>query len=410
MSPVLGSLRRAVKARLEAVDWPSIVLLVLALTGMVLVMRQPPGLVTSVSLGGPFVPFSDGGSIWWSPIGVVTMVLAVLLLARLLTARRPLVDLRGWWASAREADLVGALLLSVALAGVILAFATADPQVQVFSDAGPWWLAMAAVGGVLFALHNRRSAAPLVPRGAFAEVAAWGSLVVSFLVGAALIAALVDIPIFARLTVADGSQVRAALVLLEFLVALPVGALVGGVLTRRAPAGSVAAVGMLLAAIGFWMMADWGIDSLHHLASSVVLAVSGFGFGLAIAPVNAALLASTGAAVHGVTSALLVVARMVGHARRHLGAHHDRAAPLLLRPGRHPLARPGVHRREDPVPGVRAAAGAGRHRAAAGDLPRCGSLRRARRGPGRALLPPRADPGDHPPQRARRHRIVCCRA
>ena len=60
---------------------------------------------------------------------------------------------------------------------------------------------------------------------------------VSFFVGAALIAALVDIPIFARITVADGSQIKAALVLVEFLVALPVGALLGGVLTRRQPAG-----------------------------------------------------------------------------------------------------------------------------------------------------------------------------
>ncbi len=40
--------------------------------------------------------------------------------------------------------------------------------------------------------------------------------------------------------------------------------------------------------------------------------MTGFGFGLALAPVNAALLASTADAVHGVTSALLVVARMVG--------------------------------------------------------------------------------------------------
>jgi MFS family permease len=143
-------------------------------------------------------------------------------------------------------------------------------------------------------------------------VAAWGSLVVSFFVGAALIAALVDIPIFARLTVADGSQVQAALVLVEFLVALPVGALVGGVLTRRAPAGAIAAVGMLLAAVGFWLMADWSSGSLHHLSSSAVLVVSGFGFGLALAPVNAALLASTDAGSHGVASALLVVARMVG--------------------------------------------------------------------------------------------------
>ena len=40
--------------------------------------------------------------------------------------------------------------------------------------------------------------------------------------------------------------------------------------------------------------------------------MTGLGFGLALAPVNAALLASTADTVHGVTSALLVVARMVG--------------------------------------------------------------------------------------------------
>ncbi len=51
-------------------DWIGLVLLLLVLTGMVLVMRQPESLVTSVSLGGPFVPFADEGSIWASPIGV----------------------------------------------------------------------------------------------------------------------------------------------------------------------------------------------------------------------------------------------------------------------------------------------------------------------------------------------------
>ncbi len=293
-------------------DWVGLGLLVLALTALLLVMRQPRSLVTSVTWGGPFVPFSEGGSVWSSPAGLVTMVLAVVLVAWLLWARRPLVDLRDWWRSVREADLVGAGLLSVALGGVILAFATADPEVQVFSPAGPWYLAVAAAAGALFVLHNRRSAAPLVPHGAFVRRPAWGALLVSFFVGSALIAALVDIPIFARLTVAEGDQLEAALVLVEFLVALPVGALIGGWLVRRIPAGAITAGGMVLSSVGFWVMSGWGHESLEHLGASGVLVLTGLGFGLALAPVNAALLAATVDAVHGVASALLVVARMVG--------------------------------------------------------------------------------------------------
>ncbi len=43
-----------------------------------------------------------------------------------------------------------------------------------FSPAGPWYLALAAVAAVLFALHNRRSPAPLVPHGAFSAAACLG--------------------------------------------------------------------------------------------------------------------------------------------------------------------------------------------------------------------------------------------
>jgi MFS family permease len=135
---------------------------------------------------------------------------------------------------------------------------------------------------------------------------------VSFFVGAALIAALIDIPIFARTTVYRKSQLMAALVLVRFLVALPIGAIVGGYLIRTRSAGLVTAVGMALSAIGFALMSQWGVTTLDHPSSNIALVVCGFGFGLALAPVNAAILASTDAAVHGVTTAMVVVARMVG--------------------------------------------------------------------------------------------------
>lgn len=293
---------------------PDLVGMLLALVALAaggLVFVRPSQLLRDLTWGEMFVPYVGDGR-WLTPVGLVAIVAALLLLVRCATARRPLVDLRGWWRSARDADLTGALLLAVALGGVILAFATADPKVQVFSDQGLWYLLGAAVGAAAFVVHVRRSDAPIVPAGALRRTPAWGAVLVSFFVGAALIAALIDIPLFARTTIHRDSQLMAALVLLRFLVALPVGAVVGGWLTRRVGAGVITAVGMALAALGFALMTQWGVDSLEHLTSDLTLVVCGFGFGLALAPVNAAVLASTDDDVHGVASAMVVVARMVG--------------------------------------------------------------------------------------------------
>src|SRR5690606_6488960 len=156
--------------------------------------------------------------------------------------------------------------------------------------------------GVLFAVRERRAKVPLFPHRAFGARPAWGALVVSFFVGAALIAALVDIPVFARATSHPDSQIGAAFVLVRFLVALPIGALVGGWVARGLAAGPITAGAMLVAAAAFVVMAGWGQDALDGWSDDVTLAVCGFGFGLAIAPVNAALLAAVPSGVHGVGS------------------------------------------------------------------------------------------------------------
>ena len=227
-------------------------------------------------------------------------------------AKRPLIDLRSWGRDVRRADLPGSILLAISLAGVIAAFATADPREQVFSPRGGWYLAGSLLALGLLVVHLRRTDAPLLPPSALRLPAAWGSLVVSFFIGAALIAALIDIPIFARTTVYTDSQLDAALVLVRFLIALPIGAVLGGLLIRRLSPGIVTAIGMACAAAAFVLMSRWTIDTLESEWSSVPLVLGGLGFGLALAPVNAALLAATDSAVHGVTSALLVVARMIG--------------------------------------------------------------------------------------------------
>jgi MFS family permease len=297
--------------RATKIDLVGALLLAVTLAAGILTMTQPAPLLRDLTWGQAFIPFVSDGR-WLSPTGVVAMVAAALLVIRCLTARHPLVDLRAWGRTLRAADLTGSLFLGLALAGVILAFATADPKVQVFSDQGLWYLLGAALAALAFVLHLRRAEAPLLPHGAMRRTPAWGSLAVSFFVGAALIAALIDIPLFARTTVHSDSQLMAALVLVRFLVALPVGAVVGGYLTRSLPAGLVTAVGMACAAVAFVLMSRWGLTTLDEPSSTLPLLLGGFGFGLALAPVNAAVLASTDHDVHGVASALVVVSRMVG--------------------------------------------------------------------------------------------------
>ncbi|HYF71938.1 MAG TPA: MFS transporter, partial [Nocardioides sp.] len=303
--------QEAPRTHRTAFDWPGLLLAVVTLLAGLLVFVQPTPLMRDLTWGQLFIPVTDDGR-WLTPLGLVAIAAAALLVVRCATARRPLLDLPAWLRTLREADLLGAVLLALALGGVILAFATADPKVQVFSDQGVWYLLGSGLATVAFALHLRRAPAPLVPPGTLRRTPAWGAMLVSFFIGAALIAALIDIPLFARTTVHADSQLMAALVLVRFLVALPVGAVLGGYLTRTLSAGLVTAAGMACAAAGFAWMTTWGLESLDHATATAPLVLGGFGFGLALAPVNAAVLASTDDEVHGLASAFLVVARMVG--------------------------------------------------------------------------------------------------
>ncbi len=292
-------------------DWIGVVLAMAALVLLVVVMLEPESLTRGITSGLAFIPVV-GDSRWLSPLALSLYGVLVLFVLRQLTARRPLVAVRAWPAVAREVDLVGAALMAVALGTVIVSFASADPEQHAISEDAPVLLAVGAVAVVGFVVRQRTAREPLIPRSALTARQAWGAVAVSFLIGGSLIAALVDIPLFARLTVHRDSQLDAALVLVRFLVALPIGAVLGGWLLRRVSPAPLTTVAMLLSAGAFWHMSTWDATSLESPVETLSLVVGGLGFGLAIAPVNAALLDHTHDAVHGIASALLVVARMVG--------------------------------------------------------------------------------------------------
>jgi MFS family permease len=268
----------------------------------VLTLWAPPALVTSVAYGAPFVPVGDTSSRVLTPVGLAA-ALALLTLA-VVTAPR-------WLPLLLEADLPGAVLVAVALGSLVLTFSTADPEVEVLGPWGLWLLPLGALAVVGFVVRQRTAARPLIaPDVVRARV--WPALVVSVLVGAAIVAVVVDVPLLARLD-GESTQTQAAFVLVRFLVAVPAGAVLGGLLLRRVGPGLVAAPGLAMTAVALAVMATWGRGSLGDvLATTVVLGAAGLGVGLAIAPVNDAALADAREDAHGTVSSLVVVARMVG--------------------------------------------------------------------------------------------------
>jgi MFS family permease len=308
--------------RAETPSHPDVLGLLLVVGGalfLIVGLDAPASLATSATLGRAWTPVASGP---WAPLTtpIVLVGLAALVAFACWEVAAPagirvVVRLGRTGTVLSQADLPGALLLAAVLGCVVVLFSTADPSKQVVASSAPWLAPAIVVLVALFWRRQRRAAAPLIEPGTLAARPAWGALAVNFALGGALMAALVDVPLFARATADPNSEVAAALVLVRFLIAVPVGAVIGGALCRRrALAPVIVAGGMAMSAGAFALMASWPATALGGGPrwSDVELVVCGFGFGLAIAPVNVAILGAVRPSMHALASALAVVARTIG--------------------------------------------------------------------------------------------------
>ncbi len=139
-------------------------------------------------------------------------------------------------------DWLGGALVALVLGCIVVAFASADPQRGVVGDAAPVLLPAAAVLGALFVVRELRTAEPLVDLRALRDRAAVGSLLTNLAVGAALMAALVDIPVFARATVDPTRRLPPRWCSPACSSRCPLGAVLGG-LARGARSGTALVAG-----------------------------------------------------------------------------------------------------------------------------------------------------------------------
>jgi MFS family permease len=218
-------------------------------------------------------------------------------------------------------DVVGGLLLAITLGLAVIGLYNPAPNGQQVLPSYGWPLLIAAVVvAVIFALWERFARTKLIePTGVHFRpfLSALGA---SLCAGAALMVTLVDVELFAQ-GVLGKQQDQAAILLLRFLIALPIGALLGGWIATKVGDRAMAFVGLLIAAGGYWLISKWSLDLLsrHHdifglslPAMDTDLAVAGLGLGLVIGPLTSASLRVVPSAQHGIASAAVVVARMTG--------------------------------------------------------------------------------------------------
>ena len=217
---------------------------------------------------------------------------------------------------ASSIDWPGAALLGAGLGLLVLALYPDDPQHRatnaLFVPAGITAVVVLAAYG----WRQLRRLEPLIPRDLLRSRAFAGATVANVLIGAALIVTLVDVPLLGRL-VFSLDELGSGLLLTQFLVGVPVGALAGGFLAGRLGDRPTAAAGIVLSAVAFLQMSGWRADELTLHAgpfrqADIALALCGLGFGLVIAPLTAAVLALTRGQFHGLATSLVVLARTIG--------------------------------------------------------------------------------------------------
>jgi MFS family permease len=266
------------------------------------------GLIAAASEAGGLVgPLWGGGIadlvgwrwVFWINVPMcLPLAFAVLLLGRRLGAPER-----------RSLDVAGAALLGASLVCLTIAL-TNDPIEPRSGGATAALYAGAAALFALFLLRQSRAREPVVRLLHFRKAPLSAGFLSNALVGGALIVAMVNVPLFTNIVLRD-SALAGGLNLMRMTIALPVGAVAGGLLATALGFQRTAVLGLGLIGLGFLGLARWDA-SPGFLAMTLPLLVAGLGFGVVIAPIGTAVVNQVEEGERATISSLLTVVRLLG--------------------------------------------------------------------------------------------------
>jgi MFS family permease len=165
---------------------------------------------------------------------------------------------------------------------------------------------------LLFILWERRASSPILSPRLFGSRPFLAGVIANFLVGAALIVAVVDVPVVVALLVdQDRISTVSAYLLAPFTISMAALSFAGGLVARRFGERRTAITGLVLVVIGYAVL--WlGLREDHYLRMIPGLLIAGTGFGLVVAPIGSQVIDSASAEDRGVAAAFTILFRLLG--------------------------------------------------------------------------------------------------
>ena len=245
--------------------------------------------------GGLISRFLDWPWVFWINLPLGALVLVFLLVLLRPSPRFP-----------ARIDYIGGGLIAISLTTLTLALSRVDALDALF---GVYLAATVAALG-MFVIRQRTTSEPLLPTSMFRAMGFNASNVTHMLIGGALIIGMVTVPLMAN-TVLGLTALDGGLMLMRMTVAIPVGAVLGGLACQRMDLRIPSVAGLLLVGAGFGLMSTWGLD-IADPVMALHLATVGLGFGLLIAPITLVATESVDVGLRGAASAVVTAMRIVG--------------------------------------------------------------------------------------------------
>jgi MFS family permease len=225
----------------------------------------------------------------------------------------------------RHVDWLGAATLSAGLVALNVALLS-GARIQTVTGldeltdsggnglAGPWLYAVAAGAFALFVWHERRTGEPMLSPQLVRGRSVVAALGINGLVGAGLVIALINVPLFVNIVERDveRSAVLSGWLLTALTATMAVTSYVGGTTSGRLGYRPPTVAGLALGGVGLLLMGSvWGAGTATPIMA-VQLGLVGAGIGLVLAPASTAVVDAASDDHRGTAAGLVIMARLIG--------------------------------------------------------------------------------------------------